>query len=600
MKKIETIYISWHFTTHGMAYLKHILSAFYANKITNENLNAHDISQEEMSLVFENPRKGFVFDKIYYLTANQNTFDKLSSRRFAYKNELLNDKEIQKSQTFEIWKKIIESDFENLDEEINFVRKNYQAKFELWKNQIWRNVHHYTIEDQLIWWKKYSNTHANYKNSDFFEEVKTQVVDLRNQIEIAEKLKPIIDNIKAKHINAQFIINASLGSNETQVVWQIFSELNFLPTHSQLIRSYDNKTSSPNDRFKLFDIEQIPSKIISHIEEKLRLYEKQPETKQRKLADLKMQHYLFSGFAILILGERGIGKSRLAENHKSNKKFVSANCASFADDTMAESELFGHKKGAFTGADSNKKGLFETAKDGILFLDEIHHLSLRVQAKLMKAIETDENNNLTIRSLGDNSEIKIQTTLIFASNQKISELRKTLLPDFYDRISQQVIELPPLRETPSEIPNEFENTWLHMKFQASFPYQNYIEKDKKLIEWLKNQPLYGNYRDLQKIAIFYKNYLNFNSEIKKLLREKNAFDFTKNEFDKYISKEMQTSTLTSFFSDKQSVKEMESEFKKQLAHWAIDRFKGAPNAAKHFQKLGGKTTEETIYKWKNP
>ncbi len=597
MKKIETIYISWHFTTHGIAYLKHILSAFYVNIISSENLNAHDISQEEMSLVFENPRKGFVFDKIYYLTANQNTFDKLSSRRFAYKNEILNDKEIQKSQTFEIWQKIMESNFENLDEEINFVRKNYQAKFELWKNQIWRNVHHYTIEDQLIWWKKYSNTHANYKNSDFFEELKTKVVDLRNQIEIAEKLKPIIDKLKTKHPNAQFIINASLGSNETQVVWQVFSELNILPTHSQLIRSYDNKISSPNERFKLFDIEQIPSKIISQIQNSLKLYSKPPETAERKLAELKMQHYSKSGFAILILGERGIGKSQLAEKVRNSKKNITANCASFADDTMAESELFGYKKGAFTGANSNKDGLFKEAENGILFLDEIHHLSLRVQAKLMKATGTDENNFMSIRRLGDNQEIKLKTTLIFASNKKISELRKLLLPDFYDRISQQVIEIPPLRQTPNELENEFIATWQHMKFEQFYPYKTYISTDKNLIEWIKTLELLGNYRDLQKISIFYKNFLDFSRETKKLLSEKTPFDFAKSEYEKYIAQNSDESQFESIFSDKQTAEQIEDELKKQLASWAIKRFKGAPNAAKHFQKLGGKTTSETLYRW---
>jgi len=597
MKKIETIYISWHFTTHGIAYLKHILSAFYVNIISSENLNAHDISQEEMSLVFENPRKGFVFDKIYYLTANQNTFDKLSSRRFAYKNEILNDKAIQKSQTFEIWQKIMESNFENLDEEINFVRKNYQAKFELWKNQIWRNVHHYTIEDQLIWWKKYSNTHANYKNSDFFEELKTKVVDLRNQIEIAEKLKPIIDKLKTKHPNAQFIINASLGSNETQVVWQVFSELNILPTHSQLIRSYDNKISSPNERFKLFDIEQIPSKIISQIQNSLKLYSKPPETAERKLAELKMQHYSKSGFAILILGERGIGKSQLAEKVRNSKKNITANCASFADDTMAESELFGYKKGAFTGANSNKDGLFKEAENGILFLDEIHHLSLRVQAKLMKATGTDENNFMSIRRLGDNQEIKLKTTLIFASNKKISELRKLLLPDFYDRISQQVIEIPPLRQTPNELENEFIATWQHMKFEQFYPYKTYISTDKNLIEWIKTLELLGNYRDLQKISIFYKNFLDFSRETKKLLSEKTPFDFAKSEYEKYIAQNSDESQFESIFSDKQTAEQIEDELKKQLASWAIKRFKGAPNAAKHFQKLGGKTTSETLYRW---
>ncbi len=598
LEKKETIYVTWHYTTHGLAYLKHILSAFYINSVSIETLKSYNVSQQDMNRVFDEYQNGFLFDKVYYLTANQEVFDKLSSRRFSYKNEILNDPEIQKNKTLEIWQKIIQQNFNYLEEEIAYVKKYFPAKSEDWLKQIWRNIHHYTIEDQLIWWKKYSNVHANYKNEHFFTEIKTQITDLRNHKEIAEKLKLFIDNLKIQHPNAQFIINVSLGSNETQVVWQIFGELNLLPQNTQFVRTYDNKILDSTQRFKLFDIEEIPVKIISHIQNTLQLYPSRPETHERKLAELKMQHYLKSGFIILIMGERGIGKSQLAEKVRDNKKIISTNCASFSDDSMAESELFGYKKGAFTGANTDKEGLFKEAENGILFLDEIHHLSHRVQAKLMKAIQTDSNNFLTIRRLGDNLEIKLQTTLIFASNQNISKLRETLLPDFYDRISQQVIELPPLRITPEELENEFYATWQHMKFEQFFDYQKYVLPDKKLLNWIKTLDLYGNYRDLQKISIFYKNYLSFNTEIKKVLTEKTAFDFTKSEYEKYIALSGEDSQYKPLFSDKFTAEQMEDEFKQQLSLWAIDRFKGAPNAAKHFHKLGGKTTKETLYKWK--
>jgi DNA-binding NtrC family response regulator len=263
---------------------------------------------------------------------------------------------------------------------------------------------------------------------------------------------------------------------------------------------------------------------------------------------------------------------------------------------LAESILFGYKKGAFTDAKEDRKGVFEEADKGILFLDEIHHLDKDVQAKLMKALQTDENNDFTIRRLGDKVERKISTTLIFASNISISELHKRLLPDFYDRITQLVIELPSLRETPEDIPDEFEGIWRQMKFEQFYPFETTVKKDKQLFNWLKKLPLYGNYRDLQKIAIYYKTFLGFTDDIKKMLKQKSPFAFAKSEFEKYISYQ-ESDEKFNLFSDKKTIKEMEDCFKKQLADWAIDRFKGGPNAAKHFKSLGGKTTHDTLYKW---
>ena len=122
------------------------------------------------------------------------------------------------------------------------------------------------------------------------------------------------------------------------------------------------------------------------------------------------------------------------------------------------------------------------------------------------------------------------------------------------------------------------------------------KKDKKFLEWISEQKLYGNYRDLQKIAIYYKTFLDFNDDLKCLLSEKNAFDFAKKEFEKYNwTKQVEE---REFYEDK-TAEEMIGDFKKRLAEWAIQKFNGAPKAESHFKNLGGETTRGTLYNWKN-
>ena len=117
----------------------------------------------------------------------------------------------------------------------------------------------------------------------------------------------------------------------------------------------------------------------------------------------------------------------------------------------------------------------------------------------MKTLQTDEENRMSIRRLGDTKEIKISCRLIFATNRTIAELKKDLLPDFYDRIVQHVITIPALRETEEDRVDDWKKIWNNLKFKGNPP----VPTDNNLIKWLKSLQLYGNYRDLQKIAIYY-------------------------------------------------------------------------------------------------
>jgi len=593
---MKNIYITFHYTSHGIAYLKHVLSAFYAKKckVDDDLIRAEKISQIEMNDVFSEKKSGFLFDEIYYLTAPQQVFDRISSRRHDYRYLITKDAKIIEQQTVEVWQSVIEKEFDKIEDEIDFVKRNYPNKDQLFISQMWRDIQHYKISEQINWLKNYSNAPKQLVKNLIVKEL--PIKDLRDAKDIAFHLTKFLTEIYKKNINAQFTINISLGSNETQVVWQILAQNDFFKNNTKLIKTYDNKASKIDVRFKEFDIIEVSKKIISEISANIKVYEK-PISRSRKLADAKMQAYIKSGFTVLLLGERGIGKTRLAEKYKTeNQNFVSVNCASFTNNLLAESFLFGYKKGSFTDAKEDREGVFEQAKNGILFLDEIHHLDKSVQAKLMKAIETDKNNFFTIKRLGDDKEQKLKTTLIFASNRKIEELRDLLLPDFFDRIAQLIIEIPALKESKEDIQEDFKVIWSQMRFEEFYKFDENIKNDKNLLDWLRIINLPGNYRDLQKIAIYYKTFLDFDIEIKKLLKERTAFDFTKKQFENYIA--IDEKPENELFNVKKNPFELIGIYQKVLSEKIINHFGSAKKAEQYYVDKGYKITDRTLFNWK--
>jgi DNA-binding NtrC family response regulator len=156
--------------------------------------------------------------------------------------------------------------------------------------------------------------------------------------------------------------------------------------------------------------------------------------------------------SVLIAGETGAGKEHAAFavhhwSHRSGGPFVALNCAALTD-SIADSELFGHKKGSFTGSTSDKAGLLETAAGGTLFLDELGELSMAIQAKFLRAIETRN-----VRRLGETREREIDVRIVAATNRNLQEEVKAgrFREDLYYRLCVARVELPPLRDRPREI-----------------------------------------------------------------------------------------------------------------------------------------------------
>jgi len=156
---------------------------------------------------------------------------------------------------------------------------------------------------------------------------------------------------------------------------------------------------------------------------------------------------------VLITGESGTGKELVAKALHNNsprrsKPFVPLNCAALSDNIL-ESELFGHIKGAFTGADRERKGWFEHANGGTLFLDEVGDIPLSTQVKLLRALESGE-----IVRVGTNEPIKVNVRLISATNRDLGEAiaAGTFRQDLFHRLKVVSVKLPPLRERREDIP----------------------------------------------------------------------------------------------------------------------------------------------------
>ncbi len=201
---------------------------------------------------------------------------------------------------------------------------------------------------------------------------------------------------------------------------------------------------------------------------------------------------------VLITGESGTGKEIIANlvhkfSNRTDKPFIAINCAAIPED-LIESELFGYEKGAFTGANSSKKGKFELANGGTIFLDEINQLSYDAQGKLLRAIQEKE-----ITPIGSTKSKKINVKIIAATNQPLGKLVEEgkFREDLYYRLSVFEINIPPLRERKEDIPD------LIKLFTKQVLTKLGIKKGgftKESIEILQNYHWPGNVRQLRNLV----------------------------------------------------------------------------------------------------
>ena len=205
-----------------------------------------------------------------------------------------------------------------------------------------------------------------------------------------------------------------------------------------------------------------------------------------------------TGLNTVVYGETGVGKELVVQNlyQKSNrtgKPFVKVNCAALPD-TLLESEMFGYEQGAFTGADRRKRGKFELANGGLLFLDEIGDMSLPLQSKLLHVLQGGD-----FSPLGSEKMVKMGAWVVAATNHELETdmVNGEFREDLYYRLSTIKIHIEPLRSRPDDIPYLIDH---YVKtYAAQFEGKQLFTPSQKVIDKLATYHWPGNVRELQNV-----------------------------------------------------------------------------------------------------
>jgi len=316
---------------------------------------------------------------------------------------------------------------------------------------------------------------------------------------------------------------------------------------------------------KSFDLKRIKNFVKKSIENKRR-YDQMVIKLSEGTEDVKLKHYMFgetpamkeifkkigkvsaTKVNVLIQGESGTGKELVAgliHNHgiTINDPFVAVNCSALSE-SLLESELFGHVQGAFTGAIRNKKGKFELAGKGTIFLDEISEFTPKLQAKLLRVIQEKE-----FERVGGEAIIKMEARIIAATNKNLQELVQNgkFREDLYYRLNIFNISIPPLRDRKEDIPKLIIHFLKKINFEL---HKNVNTVPYDVVELLKEHNWIGNVRELENTImnavllaennVLQKEYFNFlkiESEVKSTIKLKTLAEVEKNHIE-YVLKQL--------------------------------------------------------------
>lgn len=334
--------------------------------------------------------------------------------------------------------------------------------------------------------------------------IESRSIELRDPLDIAEIFKATND-LLLEHRRYEVDVFISTGLPNMRVAW-FLAQPNFKQNLNlfQIREAKFSKNNSPEKVYVNVDsfnpnalniLNEIVNRPVSqdkifYPETLLPVYEKAMLIARTK------------DVGCLILGENGTGKENLAlyihrNSERHNKEFKAVNCAAYSDDLL-RSELFGHEKGSFTGADRQKTGLFEEANGGTILLDEIGDISTKMQVSLLRVMQEKK-----IQRVGGSKDIPVNVRIIAATNKDLEELcdKELFRWDLFFRIATTILKLPALRNwEKGEIKKLIEH--LNMVYFPEFPNRDQkLKFSKEVIDLLCSYHFKGNVRELQNLII---------------------------------------------------------------------------------------------------
>ncbi len=319
----------------------------------------------------------------------------------------------------------------------------------------------------------------------------TIILDLRlgeeNGLELLKYLRKNYSSIPVIMVTGYGTVENAVEALKLGAYDYIQKPVNFAKIYQRVINAGSYKhLKEENTKLKEL-LQENKNRLITKNGELLGILEK-----LRKLAE--------RDFPILITGESGTGKELIADfihkqSSRSNKKFYKLNCAALPENLL-DNELFGHEKGAYTGADRNFKGIFERAGGTTLFLDEIGDMPLEIQSKILRTLQNKE-----IRRLGGESTITVDVRFIGATNKNLQEMLKKgeFREDLFYRLNLATIRIPPLRERKGDLPLLIDYFLKEISENLNTPQKSL---SNEVMEIINNYTWPGNIREL-KNAIHY-------------------------------------------------------------------------------------------------
>ena len=279
----------------------------------------------------------------------------------------------------------------------------------------------------------------------------------------------------------------------------------FTPEHLKFLEAFATQAASAVENARLFDRVQRENEALRQaVTERYGFENIVGRSPRMRETFAILARVAPSALPVLIRGESGTGKELAAgaihqNSPRKGKPFCTENCAALPDNLL-ESELFGHVRGAFTGAESNRKGLFEQADGGTLFLDEVGDMSLALQSKLLRVLQNGE-----VRPVGADTPRKVSVRIVSATNRDLEAMvrQKTFREDLYYRLKGVSVTLPPLRDRREDIPLLVDHFLTHLGKTNGTPRLRFAAP---LLRELARRPWPGNVRELEntvyRLALF--------------------------------------------------------------------------------------------------